>query len=64
MIQVKSKEVAIEWAKRVPFDHLPNSGRAAEIELRQMFEITDFSDVPPDVAKMEESFKAGRGQKK
>jgi hypothetical protein len=65
MIQVKSKEEAIEWAKRVPFDHLPSNGRAPEIELRQMFELTDFPDVPPDVARMEESFKAGRsGQEK
>jgi hypothetical protein len=61
LIQVKSREEAIEWAKRVPFDRLPSSGRAPEIELRQMFEITDFPDVPPDVAKMEETFKAGRG---
>jgi hypothetical protein len=65
MIQVKSKEEAIEWAKRVPFDRLPSDGRVAEIELRQMFEVTDFPDVPPDVARMEESFNAGRpGQKK
>jgi hypothetical protein len=65
MIQVKSKEEAIEWAKRVPFDRLPSNGRTAEIELRQMFEITDFPDVPPQVAAMEESFNAGRpGQKK
>src|ERR1700730_13077386 len=65
MIQVKSKEEAIEWVKRVPFDHLPSKGRAPEIELRQMFELTDFPDVPPDVARMQESFKAGRsGQEK
>ena len=31
-----------------------------EIELRQMFELEDFPDVPPEVAKQEESFKAGR----
>jgi hypothetical protein len=60
MIKVKSKEEAIEWAKRVPFGHLPSNGRAPEIELRQMFEITDFPDVPPEVARMEESFKAAR----
>jgi hypothetical protein len=65
LIQVKSKEEAIEWAKRVPFEQLPSSGRAPEIELRQMFELTDFPDVPPDVAKLDESFKAGRaGQEK
>jgi hypothetical protein len=65
MIEVKSKAEAIEWARRVPFDHLPRNGRVPEIELRQMFEITDFEDVPPEVAKMEETFKAGRaGQQK
>jgi hypothetical protein len=62
MIQVNSKEEAIAWATRVPFDHLPSNGRAPEIELRQMFEITDFPDEPPAVAEMEESFKAGRGK--
>lgn len=60
---MKSKEEAIEWAKRVPADHLPSNGRVPEIELRQTFEITDFADVPPAVADMEESFKAGRAGK-
>ncbi len=65
MIQVKSKEEAIEWAKRVPFNQLPHNGRPAEIELRQMFEITDFPDVPPAVAELEKSFTGGRtGQEK
>jgi hypothetical protein len=65
MIQVKSKEEAIAWAKRVPFDRLPSNGRAPEIELRQLFELSDFPDVPPEVAKLEESLKASRtGQKK
>jgi hypothetical protein len=63
MIQVKSKEEAIEWAKRVPFDRIPNAGRVAEIELRQMFETSDFPDVPPRVAELEKSFKAGRAGK-
>jgi hypothetical protein len=65
MIQVKSKEDAIEWAKRVPFAQLPHDGRVAEIELRQVFEVSDFPDVPPEVAEMEKSFNAGRaGQEK
>jgi hypothetical protein len=40
LIQVKSKEEAIEWAKRCPNPH----GEAAEgeIELRQLFELDDF----------------------
>jgi len=42
MIQVKSKEEAIEWAKRAPFAKLPSNGRAPEIELRQMFEACGF----------------------
>jgi hypothetical protein len=62
MIKVSSKEEAIEWAKRVPFDRIPNNGRVAEIELRQMFELEDFADVPPAVARIEESFNAGRGR--
>ena len=40
MIQVKSKEEAIEWAKRVPFED-------GEIEIRQVFELADF---PPGEA--------------
>src|SRR6478735_6955251 len=37
MIKVNSKEEAIDWARRVPFDRLPSNGRVAAIELRQMF---------------------------
>jgi len=40
MIQVKSKEEALEWAKRCP---LPESG---VIEIRQVFETSDF---PPEL---------------
>jgi hypothetical protein len=47
-------------AKRVPFLQLLSNGRAPEIELRQMFEISDFPDVPPEVAGMEKSFKGGQ----
>ena len=60
MIQVKSKEEAIEWAKRVPLAQLPGNDRAPEIELRQMFEITDFPDVPADVAEMDAAFNASQ----
>ena len=40
MIQVKSKEEAIEWAKRAPM------GEHEIIEVRQVHEMSDF---PPDV---------------
>ena len=36
MIQVKSRDEALEWARRVPFDD-------GEIELRQVFELEDFA---------------------
>jgi hypothetical protein len=42
MIQVKSKQEAIEWAKRVPAPH--GEGNEAEIEIRQVFELDDFGD--------------------
>ncbi len=64
MINVKSKAEAIEWAKRVPFQMLPDSGDGPEIELRQMFELEDFPDVPANVAEMEKKFTAGRGGEK
>jgi hypothetical protein len=65
IIQVKSKEEAVEWAKRVPWDRLPGTGRAPEIELRQMFELSDFPDVPPAITEMDKTLKAGheRGRK-
>jgi YCII-related domain len=41
LIQVKSKEEAIEWAKRAPAPH--GEGAESEIELRQLFELEDFA---------------------
>jgi hypothetical protein len=35
LIDVKSKQEAIEWARRVPFDE-------GEIEIRQLYELSDF----------------------
>ena len=40
IIQVKSKEEAIEWAKRVPLE--PGLQDDAEIEIRPFFELEDF----------------------
>ena len=47
MIQVKSKEEAIEWAKRCP------AADNEVIEIRQVFEMSDF---PPDVQKAADKF--------
>jgi hypothetical protein len=46
MIQVKSKEEAVEWAKRCP-------GEDCTIEVRQVQEMSDF---PDDVKKAAEGF--------
>src|ERR1700747_257124 len=44
--QVKSKEEAIEWLKRAPFDG------GTEVEIRQVFEVHDF---PADVLSPEDA---------
>jgi hypothetical protein len=50
--QVKSKEEAIEWLKRAPFDG------GTEIELRQVFESEDFGDnFPPELREQEEKMR-------
>ena len=40
IIQVKSKEEAMEWARRFPNPSL--DGKEGEIEVRQLFELDDF----------------------
>src|SRR5262249_13822971 len=52
LFQVKSKEEAIEWAKRVPFTE-------GEIEIRQVFEAEDFGPaLTPEVREQEERLRA------
>jgi hypothetical protein len=45
MIQVRSKEEALEWTRRFP--NPSADGREAEIEVRQLYELDDF---PPGEA--------------
>src|SRR5712692_1575825 len=46
--QVKSKEEAIEWLKRAPFE-------GTEVEIRQVFEAEDFGDeFTPELREQEE----------
>ena len=55
LLQVKSKEEAIEWIKRCPN---PMSGES-EIEIRQVFEAEDFGDVlTPELREQEERLRA------
>jgi hypothetical protein len=46
LIQVKSKEEAIEWAKRAPFHMQDATNGEAEVEVRQLFELEDFAPGP------------------
>ena len=58
LIQVKSKEEAIEWASRVPFED-------GEIEIRQVFEDSDFPPeiLPPEQAERERAMLEERHRK-
>ena len=59
LIQVKSKEEAIEWVKRCPN---PMTGEA-EIEIRQVFEATDFGpEFTPELRAAEERMRAKIGR--
>jgi hypothetical protein len=49
LIQAKSKEEAIEWVKRAPFDG------GTEIEIRPVFEEDDFGDLTKEVPEVFEA---------
>jgi hypothetical protein len=55
LIEVKSREEAIAWAKRIPFQD-------GEVEVRQLFELTDFpvdsAENPSDWREKEEQLRA------
>ncbi len=51
--QVKSKEEAIEWLKRAPFDG------GAEVEIRQIFEAEDFGkEYTPELRQQDDRIRA------
>jgi hypothetical protein len=59
LIQVKSREEAIEWAKRCPN---PMPGREGVIELRQVFSAEDFGEaLTPEIAEAEDRMRAQIG---
>ena len=56
--QVKSKEEAIEWLKRAPFDG------GTEVELRQVFESEEFGDeFSPELREKEAKLRKEIGKK-
>ena len=48
MIQVKSPDEALEWARRIPMDG------GAEVEVRRVFEAEDFGDALPEAVRAAE----------
>lgn len=60
VIQVNSKEEAIEWAKRAPAPH--GEDQESEIEIRQFFELEDFG--PGDAVGRERELLKGLQRKK
>ena len=54
--QVRSKEEAIEWLKRAPFRN------GEEVEIRQVFEATDFGDnFSKDLVEKEQAWRSHSG---
>ena len=57
--QVRSREEAIEWLKRAPFDG------GTEVELRQVFEMEDFgAEMTPELREQEKRLSAEIAAKK
>ncbi len=52
LIQAKSKEEAIAWMKRAPFDG------GVELEIRQVFETEELTEVPPELREQEKRLRA------
>ena len=52
--QVKSMEEAVEWVKRCP-NPMPGD---SEIEIRQVFETTDFPEATPEILAKEKELSA------
>ena len=56
IIQVRSKDEAIEWVKRMPN---PMPGTESEIEIRQVFEAEDFGEAfTPELREAEQRLRA------
>ncbi|HEU5251020.1 MAG TPA: YciI family protein [Thermoanaerobaculia bacterium] len=56
--QVKSRDEAIEWLKRAPFED-------TEVEIRQVFEADDFGEaLTPELREQEERIRARAAKKK
>jgi hypothetical protein len=50
IIQVRSKEEAVEWAKRIPFSTEVHPGEDVEVEIRRIVEIEELPVSPEQIA--------------
>jgi hypothetical protein len=60
LIEVKSREEALEWTRRFP--NPAGEGKACEIEVRQLFELEDFG--PSEAVERFREMEMGAGSKK
>jgi hypothetical protein len=55
IIQVKSKEEAIQWVRRIPH----SDDQESEVEIRQVFELEDFGEgLTPELREQEQRLRA------
>jgi hypothetical protein len=57
VLDVKSRDEVIDWVKRAPFNRMMPEGCEQVVEIRQVFEMSDFPDVPASVTEQEKSFR-------
>lgn len=53
LIQVRSREEAVEWARRCPFEAGPQPSGTAEIEVRQVAELPDLVEMTEEQREAE-----------
>jgi hypothetical protein len=61
IIQAASREEAVEWARRVPFESDTEYGDERVVEIRQIGELEDFDTAPEHVKRREAELRALAG---
>lgn len=54
ILQVRNREEAVEWIKRMP----NTDGSTHEVEIRRVAEASDFDNLSPEVAEIEAQLRA------
>lgn len=58
LIQVQSKEEAIEWASRCPVEYAAQPGQEAVVEVRQVAEASELPDMTDEQRALDERLRA------